>query len=49
MQFDNGLIEEILEDKWKNKIDTKYGKNVKQIDIQIEFLGKLSHWLKLKI
>ena len=29
MQFDHGLIEERLEDIWKTKIDTKYGKNVK--------------------
>ena len=26
MQFDCGLVEEILEAIWKNKIDTKYGK-----------------------
>lgn len=29
MQFDCGLVEEILEAIWKNKIDTKCGKNVK--------------------
>lgn len=49
MQFDHGLVEEVLEAIWKNKIDTEYGKNVKQVDRQIEFPGKLSHWLKLKI
>lgn len=49
MQFDCGLVEEILEAIWKNKIDTKCGKNVKQVDRQIEFPGKLSHLLQLKI
>lgn len=29
MQFDCGLVEEILEAIWKNKIDTKYGKKCK--------------------